>query len=174
MASDLSTDDVLGEEFLTWLWFQSDLAPSSFVDDKGENFTVSMEQKIVVQGGLGENKETASVSGAFSALREARYGLGTGKKVTRAQIHMEKNEMNFQVMLKARDLALGSMKTPKVEKSKSDDNDDPDASFLEKIYLLETGVQLFDSLYKTFLKLRFSDDWTNTVLEIRNWLNNPS
>lgn len=174
MSSDLSTDDVLGEDFLTWLWFQSDVAPASFVDAKGETFTVAMEQKIVVQGGTGENKETASVSGAFSSLREARFGLGTGKKVTRAQIHMEKNEMAFQIILKANDFALGSMKTPKVEKTSDDKNEDPDANFLEKIYLLETGVQLFDSLYATFLKLRFSENWQNTVLEIRNWLSNPS
>ncbi|MBQ7586307.1 MAG: hypothetical protein IJU40_08685 [Desulfovibrionaceae bacterium] len=172
MASDVSSDDVLGQEFLTWLWFQSDLAPASFVDDKGETFSVSMEQRIVVQGGSGDTRETASVSGTLSPLTEARFGLGTGKKVVRAQLHLEKEEMAFQISLKASDLALGSMKTPKIEKPSDNDDqkDDPDALLLEKIYLLEVGVNLLDSLYRTFLNLRFSDNWDAVVVNIRNWL----
>lgn len=75
-----STDNILGQEFLTWLWYQSDVAPGAFVDKEGQPFSVSMEQRIVVQGGEGDAKETATVAGTLSPLREARFGLGTGKK----------------------------------------------------------------------------------------------
>ena len=75
-----SLDNILGQEFLTWLWYQSDVAPGAFVDAQGQPFSVSMEQRIVVQGGEGDARETASVSGSLSPLREARFGLGTGKK----------------------------------------------------------------------------------------------
>lgn len=75
-----STDAILGQEFLTWLWYQSDTAPGAFTDSQGAPFSVSMEQRIVVQGGEGEARETASVSGSLSPLREARFGLGTGQK----------------------------------------------------------------------------------------------
>ena len=27
-----STDSILGKEFLTWLWYQSDTAPGAFTD----------------------------------------------------------------------------------------------------------------------------------------------
>ena len=27
-----STDNILGQEFLTWLWYQSDVAPGAFVE----------------------------------------------------------------------------------------------------------------------------------------------
>ena len=83
-----STDSILGKEFLTWLWYQSDVAPGAFTDAEGAPFAVSMEQRIVVQGGEGEAQETASVSGALSPLREARFGLGTGKKVSRALVRL--------------------------------------------------------------------------------------
>ena len=43
-----STDNILGQEFLTWLWYQSDVAPGAFVDKEGQPFSVSMEQRIVV------------------------------------------------------------------------------------------------------------------------------
>ena len=126
-----SPDEILGQEFLTWLWFRSDVASDAFRTKDGAPFTVSMEQRIVVQGGQGDTRETASVSGALSPLREARFGLGTGKKVTRALLHIEKDDMAFQVSLRAEDFAMGSLKTPKLDKSDSDD--DPDALFLEKI-----------------------------------------
>lgn len=163
-----STDAILGQEFLTWLWYQSDTAPGAFTDSQGAPFSVSMEQRIVVQGGEGEARETASVSGSLSPLREARFGLGTGKKVSRALIRLEKDELAFQLTLKAEDFSLGSLKTPKIDKS--DGDEDPDALLLEKFYLMEVCMGLLDALYARFLKLRLSGDWQKEVADMRQWL----
>ena len=148
-----STDNILGQEFLTWLWYQSDVAPGAFVDKEGQPFSVSMEQRIVVQGGEGDAKETATVA---------------GKKVTRALIRLEKEELAFQFTLKAEDFTLGSLKTPKVEKPEEDD--DPDAMLLEKIYLMEVCLGLLDSLYARFLQLRLSPQWQQEVADMRQWM----
>ena len=159
---------VLGEEFLTWLWFQSDLAPGAFVNKEGHPFSVSMEQRIVVQGGQGDAKDTATVAGTLSPLTEARFGLGKGKKVTRATIRLGKDDLAFQFTLKAEDFTLGSLKTPKVEKP--EEGDDPDAMLLERFYLIEVCLGLLESLYATFLRLRLSADWSETVQEITAWI----
>lgn len=163
-----TTDIILGQEFLTWLWYRSDTAPGAFTDKEGQPFSVSMEQRIVVQGGEGENLETASVSGSLSPLREARLGLATGKKVTRALLRLEKEELAWQVTLKAEDFSLNSLKTPKVEKDEEDL--DVDAQLLEKLYLMETCVGLLDTLFARFLKLRLSPDWNNEVREVHAWM----
>ncbi|WP_448340084.1 hypothetical protein AB9L13_03240 [Desulfovibrio piger] len=160
--------NVLGEEFLTWLWFQSDVAPGAFVDKDGQPFSVSMEQRIVVQGGEGDARETASVAGTLSPLTEARFGLGKGKKVTRATIRLEKDELAFQLTLSADDFTLGSMKLPKVEKPTEDE--DPDAMLLERFYMMEVCLGLLESLYATFLRLRLSAAWGETVQEITAWI----
>ena len=167
-SDGLMLGNVLGKEFLTWLWFQSDVAPGAFVDKDGQPFSVSMEQRIVVQGGQGEAEETASVAGTLSPLREARFGLGKGKKVTRATIRMEKDELAFQLTLSADDFTLGSMKFPKVEKPEEDD--DPDAMLLERFYLMEVCLGLLESLYASFLRLRLSAAWGETVQEITAWI----
>ena len=159
---------VLGEEFLTWLWFQSDVAPGAFVNKEGHPFSVSMEQRIVVQGGQGDAKDTATVAGTLSPLTEARFGLGKGKKVTRATIRLEKDDLAFQFTLKAGDFTLGSLKLPKVEKPAEDE--DPDAMLLERFYLMEVCLGLLESLYATFLRLRLSTDWSETVQEITAWI----
>lgn len=163
-----SADAILGQEFLTWLWYQSDTAPGGFTDVDGQPFAVSMEQRIVVAGGEGEARETASVSGSLSPLREARFGLGTGKKVTRALIRIEKDDLAFQFTLRAEDFSIGSLRTPRLDKDDADD--DPDALLLEKIYLVESCLALVDSLYARFLKLRLSTQWQKEVADMGSWM----
>lgn len=171
MSNYASTiDEILGQEFLTWLWYKSDVDRNSFETHEGEPFSVSMEQRIVVQGGSGESKETASVSGTYSALSEARYGLEMGKKVVRALIHIEKDSMTYQMVLKAEDLTLNSVRTPKTEKDSLSEEDDPESRFLEKLFLYENCVDFLDSIYAEFVKLRISDDWDQEVLAIRQWM----
>lgn len=160
-------DVILGQEFLTWLWFRSE-TNSTFKDDKGQDFQVSMEQRIVVQGGEGDLIETASVSGAMSELREARLGLTTGKKVTRALIRLEQDPEVWQLTLKAEDFSLGSLKTPKVDTA--DKDDDPDAAFFEKIFLIEKGLNFIDVIYKEFLTVRLSKEWPDEIKALQRWM----
>lgn len=168
LPSSDSTDAILGQEFLTWLWYQSDTAPGAFTDAKGQPFAVSMEQRIVVAGGEGEARETASVSGSLSPLREARFGLGTGKKVTRALVRLEKDDMAFQFTLRAEDFSIGSLRTPRLDRNDADD--EPDALLLEKIYLMETCLALLDALYARFLALRLSPRWQEEVTDMGLWM----
>lgn len=163
-----TTDVVLGQEFLTWLWFKSETQGGNFATRDGEAYCMYVEQRVSVQGGEGETKETATVAGNMSELREARMGLATGKKVNRALVRIERDPENWMVSLKAEDFVLGSLKTPKVEKPEEDD--DPDAAFLEKMYLIETCLKFIDEAYAAFLQMRLSPDWKEEVENIRQWL----
>ncbi len=160
-------DLILGQEFLTWLWFRS-ATGAIFNDPSGRPFTVTMEQRIVVQGGEGDHVETASVSGLESELREARTGLATGKKVARALLRLERAPEEWSVTLKAADFSLNSLKTPKIDKNDSDD--DPDALLLEKISLIEGCLELVDSLYSAFLALRLGPEWKDEAARVRDWI----
>lgn len=168
LSSSDSTDAILGQEFLTWLWYQSDTAPGAFTDVHDQPFSVSMEQRIVVAGGEGDARETASVSGSLSPLREARFGLGTGKKVTRALIRLEKDGMAFQFTLRAEDFSIGSLRPPRLDRDDADD--EPDALLLEKIYLVETCLAMLDALYTRFLKVRLSPHWQREVADMGQWM----
>lgn len=159
---------ILGQEFLTWLWYKSELQ-GSFKDAEGRDFSVVMEKRIVVQGGEGDNLETASVSGATSELREARLGLTTGKKVTRALLRLEQEPEAWSFSLRAEDFSLGGFKTPKVDTGQEKD-DDLEAAFFEKIYLIDKGLGFFDGLYKEFLILRLSAAWKDEVKRIQSWM----
>ena len=162
-------DFILGQEFLTWLWHKSEVLDNLFKDAKGREFALFMEQRIVVQGGEGESLETATVAGPMSELREARLGLATGKKVTRALVRIERDADTWQFTLKAEDFSLNSLKTPYQEKPEADD--DPDALLLEKIFLVESCLELMDGLYLEFLRLRLdATAWDGETADIRDWM----
>ena len=42
-----TTDMVLGQEFLTWLWFRSETQPMGFKDKEGVPFSMNLEQRIL-------------------------------------------------------------------------------------------------------------------------------
>lgn len=109
-----TADTILGQELLTWLWFRSETQAASLFEEKNQPFSLTMEQCIVVQGGEGASLETAMVAGSMSALREARLGLKTGKKVTRAIVCLEQDSLTWQCTLKADDFSFSAFKTPKV------------------------------------------------------------
>ena len=169
-----NTDLILGQDFLTWLWYKSETSNGLFRMSKGtakagEPFSLNMEQRVVVRGGEGDNRETASVSGSLSPLREARLGLLTGKLVVRALARLEKDGMNWQVTRRADDFSIGSLRTPQV--AKSEEGDDPDALFLEKIYLIESCLDMLDDVYRQFLTVRLTPSaWGHEVREVAEWM----
>jgi hypothetical protein len=167
------TDLILGREFLTWLWFASDTRNGMFRMPDTAEFALFMEQRISVQGGEGENLETATVSGALSPLREARLGLITGKKVTRALVRLEQDADVWRCVLKAGDFSLNSLRTPRIDRKDGTDQDsvEPDAALLEKVFLMEKATAFLDELYSQFLCLRLSPTaWKEESARIRTWI----
>jgi hypothetical protein len=165
-----NVDVILGQEFLTWLWFISEIKGGQFATvDQKDSFIVYVERSIAVQGGEGETLETTTVTGATSDLMEARLGVSTGKKVTKALIRIEHNTEAWQFALKAEDFSISSLKTPKVEKDQEDE--EIDGAFLEKIYLIETCLKYLDQLYAQFLINRLNaDSWAISCEMIKMWL----
>ena len=161
-------DNVLGQDFLTWLWGRSELNNGLFRTRQAEEYVLVVEKRIAVQAGEGDSLETATVSGVMSSLREARLGLATGKKVSRALLRLEHGPETWQFTLKASDFSINSLKTPTVDKNAQPD--DPDGLFLEKMYLLERCLYFLDETYAAFLAIRLSDQWPAEVAAIRQWL----
>jgi hypothetical protein len=162
-------DIMLGQEFLTWLWYSSEKTNGLFKMRDGQDIAVHVERRVSVQGGEGDNVETATVSGAMSELRETKLGLATGKKVTRALLRIERDVEVWQTTLKADDFTCGGFKTPHIEAGK-DEGDDSDAVFLEKIYLIERALGFLDDIYKQFLELRLGSRWREEVKALGIWV----
>ncbi len=162
-------DVVLGPDFLTWLWYRSEKQNNVFETEKGEEFSLYLGQKIVVQGGEGESLEKAVCSGMLSRLQEAKLGLRSGKKVTQARVLLEQDSNAWSVQIDSTGFTWSGFKTPKVD-VREQEGDDLDGIFLEKLYLVEKAVLFIDAVYAQFLSLRLSSEWPEEVNGFKQWL----
>ncbi len=159
----------IGQDFLTWLWFCTETGRGTWTLGTGETVALSMTQRVAVQGGEGESRDTATSAGPQSRLREARLGLRTGKKVHQARVHMEMDENTWQVQVRAEDFALSGLRTPKVE-LRVEEGEDPDARFLEKMYLIDRCLEVLDLAFSSFMERRLESDWGREVQAVKAWI----
>jgi hypothetical protein len=102
--------------------------------------------------------------------------LRDGKNITETLIYLEKEPRSWKVSLKADIFALGSFSCPVVQIER-DEITDPDqeriAVFYERMSLLETGLQLFDSVFSAFMQERIAGTWPEKLKHINEWLSRP-
>ncbi len=159
----------IGQDFLTWLWYYTELKSGYCQDSTGQDCIVAFERRIAVQGGEGDSLDKAVSSGPRSELKEVKNGLQQGKKVQQARIRIEQDSLVWQLQLQAEDLSLSGFKTPKIS-LQTEEGEDPDGPFLEKMYLLEKGIEILDTLFARFLSLRFSDSWEEERRAVSKWI----
>ncbi|HEY3307885.1 MAG TPA: recombination-associated protein RdgC [Desulfuromonadaceae bacterium] len=171
----------LGWDFMLWL-LQRGLngeeqfgicRPGHF--SSGERFSAWIDDRIQLQGGGEEGGiQKVSVSGSQDSYLEAISALKGGKKITSATICMEKDENLWKLTLKGETFGFGSFKCPQVRIERDatvDEMSEREAAFYERMFLLEQGVQLFNSLFCAFLQERLSAAWTGREQVIQEWLN---
>lgn len=168
MISDRE-NKLLGQEFLTWLWYKIVATGGNFTTADNQGFGLTMMESVSVQGGEGDVVATATVKSPSGELTEAKNGLMNGKKVSRAQLKFNIEEEEWIVTLRSDDFALSGLKTPKVD-LKDDDGEDPDGKFLEKMYLLEKFLEMFDAMYQMYLNLRLSPEWKEESEAVAVWI----
>ena len=90
-----------------------------------------------------------------------------------ATLYFEKEEHQWKMTLRSLMFHFASFKSPsiKLEKdSTTDEADEKEAAFYERMHVLEEGLQLFDSLYAAFLEVRLGKTWAGEQKKIREWL----
>jgi len=170
----------LGWEFTLWLLQRGINGEGEFSVSRpgnlglGERFSAWIDDRIQLQGGGEEGGiQKVSVSGSQDSYLEAISALKGGKRITSATICMEKDENLWKLTLKGDTFGFASFKCPQIRIEKDatvDEVSEREAAFYERMYLLEQGVQLFDSLFAAFLKERLSDGWTGRLATIQAWL----
>jgi hypothetical protein len=170
----------LGWEFMLWLLQRgvngegefSVCCPGHF--SPGESFTAWVDDRIQFQGGGEEGGiQRVTVSGSQDSYLEAISALKSGKRITSATVCIEKDENPWKLTLKGDTFGFASFKCPQVRIEKDatvDQMSEREAVFFERMFLMEQGIQLFDSLFVSFLKERLSDAWGGRLKAVAEWL----
>jgi len=179
-ALDLIHDNQwLGWDFLLWLTYQTMTQSSTYPVNQpgpaqeGESFVAYVNDRLVLIGGGDGGIQKISVIGSQDHFSEVRTALQNGKQITEATLYFEKEETQWKMTLKGTVFHFASFKSPSVQIEKdniTDPADEREAVFYERMHVLEEGVQLFDSLYATFLEIRLGKGWAAEEKKMREWL----
>lgn len=154
----------VGQEFLVFLWFESELFEGRFNIEGFGPCEIWLEGQIT----LTQEKEQSRLKGAApSAAPEAHEALRQGKLPTQARVRVTRGELEYVFLFTAERLALSAVKLPSVVKEK----EETDEQFYERMYLLEDLETLLGTLYGDFLALRLSTLWEAEAMPaIRTWM----
>jgi hypothetical protein len=169
----------LGWDFLLWLTYQTINQTSEYVVNQpgpaqeGEPFVAYLNDRLVLLGGGEGGIQKVSVVGSQEQFAEVRAALKSGKQITEATLYFEKEENQWKLTLRSLMFHFASFKSPSIQVEKDNtvhEADEKEGAFYERMYLLEEGLQLFDSLYAAFLEIRLGKTWAEEEKNIQKWL----
>jgi hypothetical protein len=161
--------NVLGREFLTWLWFKSEERNGMISLADGTETEVLFVRRLVLESGDGEYAETVVCQGVHADLKEGREALRQGKKIKEARLKLSRDTATWEFTFKADRFQFQSLKQPVIMDSEMDE-EDKSGQVLERIYLLEMVIRIMDQLFMSFLNLRMSGQWLQERTRMHQWL----
>lgn len=168
----------LGWDFLLWLTYRTMTHSSEYEvsqpgpSAEGESFLAYVNDRLVLIGDGEGGVQKISVIGSQDQFSEVRTALQKGKQITEATLYFQKEEDQWKMTLKGNVFHFASFKSPPVKAEKdnvTDQADEKEAVFYERMSVLEKGLQLFDSLYATFLEIRLGKKWVPEEKKMREW-----
>jgi hypothetical protein len=168
----------IGWDFLLWVMYRTLNGTSEYricspgPDELGRPFTAYINDRLVLCG-TGDIMQKVTVAGPQDRFSEVCTALGQGKVIKEAAIHFEKGDDLWKLSLKGEMFQFASFKSPKVKEERDntvDRESEREALFFERMMLLESGLQLFDSLFASFLNIRLGAQWQGELERIEEWL----
>lgn len=169
----------IGWDFLLWLLFRTLNDSSEYrvnrpgAGPENEPFTAYLDNRLVLFSESEHGIQKITAAGPQDRFSEVHAALAAGKRIMEATIHLEKDELLWKMTLKGEMFHFASFKAPSVRIEKDDTVDaasEREAVFYERMFVLEQGMQLFDSLFATFLLLRLGGEWNAEQTRIDQWL----
>jgi hypothetical protein len=157
---------IVGEDFLTWLWFVSEAESGSIPLEDGRNVAVLIEGPLTFRM-EGEGAHLALLRKGDPLLSaEAKTALLVGKKLKQAKVNVVLDDQAWSCTLDAEQFVFRSMKLPE-----SEEKLEPLGRFQERMLKLDQFVELFFGLYDEFITRRSrAEEWEEEVSRIRQWV----
>lgn len=163
----IASNKWLGQDFLLWLLH----AGMNGSTDGDQRYWI--DTKIVLHQASEDGHQTVSIAGPQHRLPEVKAAIRDGKKITDATIYLEDCEDTWRMTLKGDTFFFCSFKCPAVTLERDDLTDqanEQQAVFLERMHLLEKGQHLLEQAMERFLRDRLTEEWIDVLQGIHEWL----
>jgi len=157
--------DFFGNEFLLWLWHESETRDGSIAAESAGEVAVFIDRTLDLDCAYGQSGRDLFRATGPGKMPEAREALRSGKIPRRLGMVLDAFKQQFTFAFNAENFAFSSVKLPDVEEAQT-----PRVLFEERIALLRDLCRAADALYETFLKVRCSSAWEARVAAIRRWI----
>lgn len=156
--------DVLGNEFLIWLWHKLATKSDTLPLADGTEVTVMMTRTLQLDCPKGETGRDQLNDVGPARMPEAMKALQSGKLPRKAGLILVRHDQQYELTLQAETFAVGSAALPKLEDCSGRE------AILARIEQIRHMTDTLDLLYAAFLQTRLGQGWGDNVGEIRNWL----
>jgi hypothetical protein len=158
----------LGNSFLTWIWFVIETDPHQFQKADPDCAGLEIGNRMVLENRWANGKEVITIKGDSAGLEEAQLALSKGAAVTDINLVYKSGDLQWHFSLKGESLSFSGLKLP--ETASIEHAEDIEGAVIDKIYLYEKPLEFTDQLYRRFIQLRLSDQWQETVSEMKKWI----
>jgi hypothetical protein len=163
--ADESSRDFIGNEFLLWLWYYTDVQSDTIKVADNSEITLMLARTLNLECPRGvTGHETISHEGP-TRLPEARRAIQSGKLPRKVGLTLVRHSEQYELTLHAETLAVGGAKLPP-----PDEGSDARGKLDDRANQLRSLIETLDLLYDAFGQKRFGNEWEQELLGMQKWL----
>jgi hypothetical protein len=158
------TRDFLGNEFVTWLWHETD-RHDGYIKLGEDEIAVMFDRTLDLDCAYGATGKVMLKATGPTKMSEAQESLRNGKLPRKCGLTIESGGAQYLFTLAAESLAVSGLKLPEVQEAET-----PRVLFEERIGQLREFGKVIDRLYGAFLEQRTGASWEGATSGIRKWI----
>jgi hypothetical protein len=168
LVDRLAATAFLGREFLTWLWYRSDLQEGLFQIGDGVTIEVFLTDRISLAG-AGQGADKVSVKAEDPTLTaEAHVALEQAKKVEKACVRITSGQREWTTTIAGDSLALSGIKIPALLTREEDEK------LSERLALIDELDTMVTALFRSFVDIRLdAEAWMAECSAMQSWVMTP-
>ncbi|AWM39447.1 hypothetical protein GobsT_22260 [Gemmata obscuriglobus] len=163
--ADDSSRDFIGNEFLLWLWYYTDIESDTLKLLDGSEVTLMLARTLNLECPRGQTGHETITHEGPTRLPEARRAIQSGKLPRKVGLTLVRNSDQYELTLHAETLGVGGAKLPP-----PDEGADARGKLDDRANQLRELVQTLDLLYDAFGQKRFSGAWQAELEGMQKWL----
>ena len=163
--ADESSRDFIGNEFLLWLWYYTDVESDTIKLADNSEVTLMIARTLNLECPRGQTGHETITHEGPSRLPEARRAIQSGKLPRKAGLTLVRQSEQYELTLHAETLGVGGAKLPP-----PDEAADARGKLDDRANQLRALIETLDLLYDAFGQKRFSRDWETELAGMQKWL----
>ncbi len=163
--ADETSRDFVGNEFLLWLWYYTDVHSDTIKLADNSEVTLMLARTLNLECPRGvTGHETISHEGP-TRLPEARRAIQSGKMPRKVGLTLVRHSDQYELAIHAETLAVAGAKLPP-----PDEAADARGKLDDRANQLRALIETLDLLYDAFGQKRFGKEWEAELTGMQKWL----